>query len=208
MDKKGEAIPQLWWVTYGDGLLRSVPMPIRQKLSGLLQPTLSWSRHLWGEVSVCATRRFLSTMPSDNNIVKLNFSNAINSLHRDYMLEHVSEVIPELGKFCHLAYEDHSILQFGKVSLFTGRFPVRWPFRWPFFLSGHPSTSPLDCLSSHHSINGRNHNWRVHARRCLIMFSYSRRKIPRLVYISTCLNVKESLGTSYNPLIHWRAFPA
>ena len=55
------------------------------------------------EAAVHATRRFLSTMPADNIIVKLDFSNAFNSLHREYMLECVSEVIPELYKFCHLA---------------------------------------------------------------------------------------------------------
>ena len=30
------------------------------------------------------------------------------------MLERVSEVIPELYKFCHLACKEHSILQFGE----------------------------------------------------------------------------------------------
>ena len=48
------------------------------------------------EAAVHATRRFLSTMSADNIIIKLDFSNAFNSLHMDYMLERVSEVIPEL----------------------------------------------------------------------------------------------------------------
>ena len=54
-------------------------------------------------VGVHATRRFLSTMFTDNIIVKLDFRNAFNSLYRSYMLKRVSEVIPELYKFCHLA---------------------------------------------------------------------------------------------------------
>ena len=62
------------------------------------------------EAVVHATRRFLSTMPTDNIIVKLDFSNAFNSLYRDYMLERVSEVIQELYKFFHLVYKEHSIL--------------------------------------------------------------------------------------------------
>ena len=33
------------------------------------------------------------------------------------MLERVSEVIPQLYKFCHLAYNEHSILQFGEFCL-------------------------------------------------------------------------------------------
>ena len=69
------------------------------------------------EAAVHATRRFLSTMPADSIIVKLDFSNAFNSLHRDYMLERVSEAIPELYKFSHLAYKEHSILQFGEFCL-------------------------------------------------------------------------------------------
>ena len=56
-------------------------------------------------------------MPADNIIVKMDISNAFNSLHRDYMLESVSEMIPELNKFCHLAYNEHSILQFGEFCL-------------------------------------------------------------------------------------------
>ena len=47
----------------------------------------------------------------------MNFSNAFNSFHRDYMLERISEVIPELYKFCHLVYNEHSFLQFGKFCL-------------------------------------------------------------------------------------------
>ena len=69
------------------------------------------------EAAVHATRRFLSTMPADNIVVKLFFSNAFNSLHRDYMLERVSEVIPELYIFCHRAYKEHSILKFGEFCL-------------------------------------------------------------------------------------------
>ena len=56
-------------------------------------------------------------MPADNIIVKLDFSNVFNRLHRDYMLERVSDVIPELYKFCHLAYKEHSILEFGEFCL-------------------------------------------------------------------------------------------
>ena len=56
-------------------------------------------------------------MPADNIIVILDFSNAFNSLHRNYMLERISEVIPELYKFCHLAYKEHSILKIGEFCL-------------------------------------------------------------------------------------------
>ena len=53
--------------------------------------------------AVHAARRFTSDMPPDNIFVKLDFSNTFNCLHRDFMLERVSELVPELYKFCHLA---------------------------------------------------------------------------------------------------------
>jgi len=52
-------------------------------------------------------------MPDDFVVAKLDFSNAFNNLHRDKMLEMVLSKIPELYKFCHLAYSQHSFLSFG-----------------------------------------------------------------------------------------------
>ena len=43
------------------------------------------------EAAVHATRRFVESMPDDHCVVKLDFSNAFNSLHRDVMLEAVLE---------------------------------------------------------------------------------------------------------------------
>ena len=56
-------------------------------------------------------------MPADNIIVKLDFSNAFNGLHRDYMLECVSEVIPEQYNSIMWLKKEHSILQFGEFCL-------------------------------------------------------------------------------------------
>ena len=47
-------------------------------------------------------------------VVKLDFSNAFNCLHRDFMLARVAEMVPELYRFCHLAYSNHFSLQFGE----------------------------------------------------------------------------------------------
>ena len=51
-------------------------------------------------------------MPDDQVIVKLDFTKAFNSLHRDAMLEAVSARVPAIYKFCHLAYNPPSILKF------------------------------------------------------------------------------------------------
>ena len=48
------------------------------------------------EAAVHATGRFMSSKPDNYIIAKLDFSNAFNCLHRDTMLERVSEIIPEL----------------------------------------------------------------------------------------------------------------
>ena len=45
------------------------------------------------------------------------FQTRSNNLYRDYMLGRVSEVIPELYKFCHVANNEHSILQIGESCL-------------------------------------------------------------------------------------------
>ena len=68
-----------------------------------------------------AARCFTSNMPPDNIFVKLDFSNAFNCLHRDLMLERVSELVPELYQFGHLAHSHHSTLQFGNFSISSGR---------------------------------------------------------------------------------------
>ena len=60
------------------------------------------------EAAVHATRRFVESMPDDHCVVKLDFSNAFNSLHRDVMLEAVLEQVPGIYKFCHSAYRRNS----------------------------------------------------------------------------------------------------
>ena len=65
------------------------------------------------EAAVHATRRFVQTMPNEYVITKLDFTNAFNSLHRDLMLDAVFQNIPEIYKFCHLAYGKASFLRYG-----------------------------------------------------------------------------------------------
>jgi len=71
------------------------------------------------EAAVHATRRFLSSLSSDSVLVKLDFSNAFNCLHRDSMLLAVHKYAPELYKFCHLSYAQSSFLKFGSHILLS-----------------------------------------------------------------------------------------
>jgi Reverse transcriptase (RNA-dependent DNA polymerase) len=69
------------------------------------------------EAAVHATQRFLSTMPDDQILVKLNFSKAFNSISRDAVLAVIANILPDLYKFCPLAYHQNSVLQFGQHTI-------------------------------------------------------------------------------------------
>jgi len=56
------------------------------------------------EAAVHSARRFLESMPKDNVLVKLDFSNAFNCLHRSDMLQSIADRVPELFPSCHAAY--------------------------------------------------------------------------------------------------------
>ena len=47
-------------------------------------------------------------------MVKLDISNAFNSLHRESMLSSVDEILLELAAYCHLAYAE-----FGKFTVLS-----------------------------------------------------------------------------------------
>ena len=69
------------------------------------------------EAATHAARRCLADLPSGAFLVKLDFTNAFNSLSRTSILAAVSEHIPELYSYCHLAYSKSSNLKYGEFSL-------------------------------------------------------------------------------------------
>ena len=66
------------------------------------------------ETAVHAARAFVTNMPQGQVFVKLDFSNAFNTLRRDVMLRAVHETMPDLYPFIHQAYAAESMLQFGE----------------------------------------------------------------------------------------------
>ena len=64
------------------------------------------------EAAVHATRRFLLDMATDDVLVKLDFSNAFNTVRRDVILNNVAEKLPELYRLCWSAYSVTSLLKF------------------------------------------------------------------------------------------------
>jgi len=94
-----------------------VPILLQFPACQLLQPT-SVGRVCFGcEAAIHATRRFTESLLSGHAVVKLDFTNAFNSLHRDAMLTAVRNLIPEIYDFCHLSYGFPSSLKFDKYSV-------------------------------------------------------------------------------------------
>lgn len=75
------------------------------------------------EAAVHSTRRFVESMPEDHCVVKLDFSNAFNSLHRDVMLEAVSAKVPGIYKFCYLSYNKPSELIYHGLTIHSQEGP-------------------------------------------------------------------------------------
>src|SRR6218665_333129 len=71
------------------------------------------------EAAVHASRRYLADLDSNTVFVKLDISNAFNSLHRDRMLSSIDTLLPEIAHYCHLAYAEPSQLKFGKYTILS-----------------------------------------------------------------------------------------
>lgn len=97
------------------------------------------------EAAIHATRHFLSHMSPDEVVVKLDFSNAFNSVRRDVMLNTVSGILPQVYKFCWSAYSGDSVLQFGNRSVFSSEGVQQGDPIGPllFCLTLHPLLSSL-----------------------------------------------------------------
>ena len=65
------------------------------------------------EAAIHAARRFVSDMRRDQVLVKLDFKNALNRIHRDIMLELVA------SELCHHAYGASTTLQFGDEGIWS-----------------------------------------------------------------------------------------
>lgn len=71
------------------------------------------------EAAVHAARRFLSNMDAHHAMVKLDFSNAFNSVRRDCILQSVRSLCPLLYPYVHSAYAAPSNLLWGNRSIIS-----------------------------------------------------------------------------------------
>jgi hypothetical protein len=69
------------------------------------------------EAAVHATRICLNNLPQSQALLKVDFSNAFNSIRRDKMLSAVIEFIPDLLPYVHSAYSIPSVLSFYNTEL-------------------------------------------------------------------------------------------
>jgi len=71
------------------------------------------------EAAVHAARSFLLSCPAGSALLKIDFSNALNSIRRECMLEAVEAHVPELLPFLIAAYSQASHLQFGEFHVLS-----------------------------------------------------------------------------------------
>jgi hypothetical protein len=101
------------------------------------------------EAAVHATRRFLANMPDNFVVVKIDFSNAFNCIRRDSVLAAVADSVPEIYRFCHLAYRHTSILQYSQQTVASEEGVQQGDPLGPllFCLAVHPFSFPWQATS-------------------------------------------------------------
>ena len=71
------------------------------------------------EAAIHASRVYLAHLPSNKALVKVDFQNAFNSIHRDKLLEAVKGCMPYLLHYVHSAYSGPSVLLWDGVQLIS-----------------------------------------------------------------------------------------
>ena len=95
------------------------------------------------EAAAHAARRYLMELRPGQHLMKLDFTNAFNTLRRDSMLEIVHASIPEIYNFVHLAYAEDSFLSFRGVRIKSSEGPQQ----------GDPLGSLLFASTTKHILN-------------------------------------------------------
>jgi hypothetical protein len=98
-----------------------------------------------------ACRRYIEAMPDNYVIVKLDFSNAFNCIHRDAMLEAIYQQVPEIYAYCHLAYSETTILKYNNRSISSDE----------GIQQGDPLGPTLFCLTIHPMLQSLSSELRV-----------------------------------------------
>ena len=87
---------------------------VKQKVVEMLSPIqLGFGIELEAEAAVHAATRYLEALDCGQGLLKLDFSNAFNTISRDILLHAVASDLPELFKFVNNCYAEQSNLFFG-----------------------------------------------------------------------------------------------
>ena len=114
---------------------------VLEDVATLLAPRqLGYSIRGGTEAAVHATIRYLSEFQSDQAIVKLDFKNAFNTVHRDKLLKAIEVLAPTIYPFVHSVYSSPSSLICGDKTISSS----------DSVQQGDPLGPLLFCLSIHH----------------------------------------------------------
>ena len=142
LDKKGGGVRP---IAVGCTLRRLVAKiagnKVMEEATDLLAPRqLGYGVSGGAEAAVHAARIYLGQLQDDHALVKLDFRNAFNSVHRDKMLEAVEGLVPSIYPFVHSVYSSPSSLFWGDRTLSSSEGVQQ----------GDPLGPLLFCLSIHH----------------------------------------------------------
>ena len=95
---------------------RAASQLLRDKSANLLAPIqVGLGVKCGAEAAVHAVRRFL--LSGEGGIVKLDFKNAFNTVHRDNIIKALAQHFPELELYLRSAYRQDSTLLFGDFTV-------------------------------------------------------------------------------------------
>jgi len=97
------------------------------------------------EAAIHSARRYLENLEPENVVVKLDFTNAFNCLHRHDMLLAVRDRLPDLYAYCYSAYSQPSILYYGPFTIMSNEGPQQGDPIGPLMFSNtvHPLLTSL-----------------------------------------------------------------
>ena len=78
------------------------------------------------EAAIHSARRFLDGLPAGEAMIKLDFSNAFNSVRQDRMLEAIRDLCPVIFSLVHSAYSSPSSLYWENEVLFSASKVTCW----------------------------------------------------------------------------------
>jgi hypothetical protein len=89
----------------------------------LVPAQLGFGVHQGAEAAVHAARIFLANISSGQAMLKIDFSNAFNTLRRDVMLDVIRQELPALYPFIDSCYSGQSFLKFGHFTIMSDEGP-------------------------------------------------------------------------------------